>query len=612
MKLVTKIFIKSVFTFYLFLFTLSATSQTFLSPTDLDLFNNGKEILITDRTGKQLLIYSISEEKIKKTIKLEQEPSGAICSTDGKTIYVTTGIGPGNILIIDSVSGKIQKSVPTGHGINTPILSKDAGKLYVCSRFDNSVKVIDLNNEMQTKSISVKREPVAAEITPDGKFLFVANHMPDGRADVDYVASKMSVIDLEKNEVIKTINLVNGAEGMRGVCVSPDGKYVYATHLMARFQVPTTQIERGWINTNALSVIRVSDQKLLYTVLLDDVDQGFSNPWAITVSQDARLLCVSAAGNHELRLINLPDMIEKINQSVKDMGENAEAMHRNTHNDLSFISRVSKRIKLKGLGPRALLMDNKTIYVAEYFSESLGKLTYNKNGDVTELQTIQLGASTPMTEERKGEILFNDASLCFQQWQSCASCHSDDGRVDALNWDLLNDGIGNPKNVKSLLLSHVTPPVMGLGVRADAETAVRAGIKYIQFAVRPEEDAQAIDAYLKSLKPVSSPKLENGELSQVAKQGKKIYEKAGCAHCHPVPLYTNLKSYDLGTGKDQDKGKKFDTSTLVEVWRTSPYWHDGRATTIEEAINLHYINSEYTLELTDNEMKVLVEYVESL
>ena len=612
MKLVTKIFIKSVFTFYLILITLSATSQTFLSPADLNLFKYGKEILITDRTGKQLLIYSISEEKIKKTIKLEKEPTGAIFSTDGKTIYVTTGIGPGNILIIDSGSGKIQKSVPTGHGINTPILSKDARKLYVCSRFDNSVKVIDLIKKMQTKSISVKREPVAAEITPDGKFLFVANHMPDGRADVDYVASKMSVIDLEKDEVIKTINLVNGAEGMRGVCVSPDGKYVYATHLMARFQVPTTQIERGWINTNALSVIRVSDQKLLYTVLLDDVDQGFSNPWAITVSQDARLLCVSAAGNHELRLIDLPAMIEKINQSVKDMGKNAEAMHLNAHNDLSFISGVSKRIKLKGLGPRALFMDNKTIYVAEYFSESLGKLTVNKNGDVTELKTIQLGASTPMTEERKGEILFNDASLCFQQWQSCASCHSDDGRVDALNWDLLNDGIGNPKNVKSLLLSHVTPPAMGLGVRADAETAVRAGIKYIQFAVRPDEDAQAIDAYLKSLKPVPSPKLVNGGLSQVAKQGKKIYEKAGCAHCHPAPLYTILKSYDLGTGKAQDEGKKFDTSTLVEVWRTSPYWHDGRAATIEEAINLHYINSEYTLELTDNEMKELVEYVESL
>jgi cytochrome c peroxidase len=231
---------------------------------------------------------------------------------------------------------------------------------------------------------------------------------------------------------------------------------------------------------------------------------------------------------------------------------------------------------------------------------------------VEEIKTIPLDSPTTMTAERQGEIYFNDASLCFQQWQSCASCHSDDGRVDALNWDLLNDGIGNPKNVKSLLLSHVTPPVMSLGVRADAETAVRAGIRHIQFAVRPEEDAQAIDAYVKSLTPVPAPKLVNGDFSTAAKRGAKIYVTAGCAHCHPAPLYTNLESYDFGTGKDQDEGKKFDTPTLIEVWRTSPYWHDGRAATIEEAIELHYVNDKYKPELTDEEMKDLVEYVESL
>ena len=46
--------------------------------------------------------------------------------------------------------------------------------------------------------------------------------------------------------------------------------------------------------------------------------------------------------------------------------------------------------------------------------------------------------------------------------------------VDGLNWDLLNDGIGNPKSTKTLLYSHATPPAMISGIRADAETAVRA------------------------------------------------------------------------------------------------------------------------------------------
>src|SRR5204862_1447522 len=93
------------------------------------------------------------------------------------------------------------------------------------------------------------------------------------------------------------------------------------------------------------------------------------------------------------------------------------------------------------------------------------------------------------TTVRKGEKLFNDGLLSFQGWLSCASCHGPDGRVDGLNWDLLNDGIGNPKNTKSLLLAHRTPPAMSQGVREDAEEAVRAGIRHILFAERPDRDA---------------------------------------------------------------------------------------------------------------------------
>ena len=77
------------------------------------------------------------------------------------------------------------------------------------------------------------------------------------------------------------------------------------------------------------------------------------------------------------------------------------------------------------------------------------------------------------TLSRRGEFYFNDATIGFQGWQSCASCHSSEGRVDGLNWDNLNDGIGNPKNAKSLFLAHRTPPSMALGVRADANIAVR-------------------------------------------------------------------------------------------------------------------------------------------
>jgi cytochrome c peroxidase len=228
-----------------------------------------------------------------------------------------------------------------------------------------------------------------------------------------------------------------------------------------------------------------------------------------------------------------------------------------------------------------------------------------------EATSIALGPKKPQTVNRIGEILFNDASICFQHWQSCTTCHPGSGRSDALNWDLLNDGMGNPKNTKSLLVSHKTPPAMITGIRDSAETAVRAGIKFILFAEQPEEIALAIDEYLKSLKPVPSPYLIDGKLSQAAERGREIFEKAGCASCHPAPLFTDLKKYTVGTAKDTEKNRDFDTPTLVEIWRTAPYLYDGRAVTIKEVLTKYNIDDMHgkTSSLTEEQINDLAEFV---
>ena len=160
-----------------------------------------------------------------------------------------------------------------------------------------------------------------------------------------------------------------------------------------------------------------------------------------------------------------------------------------------------------------------------------------------------------------------------------------DGRTDGLRWDLLNDGIGNPKKTKSLVCSHRTPPMMSLGVRETVEQAVRSGFRNILFAVRPEEEMQAVAEYLESLRPVPSPFLVKGKLSPAARRGKKLFEdpQVGCAGCHPAPLFTDQKSHRVGTETAVDRpGDQFDTPSLIECWRTAPYLHDGSAASIRK------------------------------
>jgi hypothetical protein len=58
---------------------------------------------------------------------------------------------------------------------------------------------------------------------------------------------------------------------------------------------------------------------------------------------------------------------------------------------------------------------------------------------------------------------------------------------------------------------------MFLGERTNAEAAVLAGVKFILFTNQPESVATSMEAYLKSLRPVPSPHLVRGKLSDAAK-----------------------------------------------------------------------------------------------
>jgi len=236
-------------------------------------------------------------------------------------------------------------------------------------------------------------------------------------------------------------------------------------------------------------------------------------------------------------------------------------------------------------------------------------------GFAVERSLARLGPPVIWDIIRRGEVLFHDGVYCRQQWQSCSSCHPD-ARTDGINWDLLNDGINNPKNTKSMLFSHETPPSMATGVRKDAETAVRAGVNVILFAFIPKGDYVAIDEYLKSLRPVPSPYLIDGQLSDSAKRGKLLFNDArtGCSLCHPESnYYTDMKLHDVGT-RGLDYYDAYDTPTLIEVWRTAPYLHDGRYETIRELIveGKHFAPDNRLDLLTEQEIDDLVEFVLSL
>ncbi|MCP4452186.1 MAG: beta-propeller fold lactonase family protein [Planctomycetes bacterium] len=584
-----------------------------LSPIDLVASADGNRLYVALNTGQAIAAVDPGEGSVIGTTVLPCKPAALALSEDGSTLYVAGGGTTGSITVMETADGQIEGTIPVGHTPSALVISPDGKTLYVCCQFDRTVQVIEVSTRTCIRTIPVLREPTAMALSPDGLWLLVTHLLPDGPANGQYTGAKISIIDTRTGKRSKDIALPNGSMSVRDICLSPDGQFAYATHILARYQIPTTQLERGWTNTNALSILDVQQQICLNTVLLDDVDLGAANPWGLTCSLDGQWLSIALSGTHELCVIDrhaLHDRLTKVGkgQRVTEVSYAANEVP----NDLAFTMDIKQRVKLIGQGPRSVALIKNTAYVAEYFTDSLSVLDLAALSDGS-AKSIRLGPTPATAPERQGEQLFYDANLCFQKWHSCATCHPD-ARADALNWDLLNDGLGNPKNTKSMLLAHATPPSMVTGIRPSAEAAVRAGIRHILFSVRPEAEAVAIDAYLKSLTPVPSPHLNQGRLSVSARRGQAVFEKAGCVTCHAAPLYTNQERFPVGTGVGREENTAFDTPSLIEAWRTAPYLHDGRAATLKEVLTRYNPRDEHghTSSLSDQEIDDLTAFLLSL
>ena len=568
-----------------------------LSPCALAADAARGRLYVARHTDASVGVIDTAQSRMTQAFAVPSAPSGLALSPDGTRLYVAAGGAGGHVYVLDAAEGGVLQAHSAGHTPLSPVVSPDGQTLYVCSRFDDAVLALRTADGELLARIPVGRQPHAAALTPDGRRLFVAELLPVGPSTNSAIAGAVSAIDTAGRALSKRIALPPGAQSLRGICVSADGAKVYVTHVLSRFYAPTTQILRGWINTAALSVIDVASESLVNTVLLDDLDLGAANPWGVVCSEDNRALCVAHAGTHEVSVIDQAALLAKVQAGDSD-----------TPQDLTFLVGIRRRLPLKGNGPRGLALVGERLYAAEYFSDSVGAVDLVPGREYGALSLAAGGPRAPGLA-RQGERNYNDAKLCLQGWQSCASCHPD-ARADALNWDQMNDGFGSPKNTKSHLFSIQTPPSMSTGIRANAQLAVRAGLKYIQYFILPEPYAAAIDAYLTALPPEPSPRLVNGALGEAAARGAVLFQSQGCAGCHSGTYLTDRKLHDIGTATELEAGALFDTPTLRELWRTAPYLHDGRAATVRDVVDT--VHAGRVSGLAPAQIDDLVEYLLSL
>jgi len=282
-----------------------------------------------------------------------------------------------------------------------------------------------------------------------------------------------------------------------------------------------------------------------------------------------------------------------------------------------------------GRAPAGLVMaaDGRTLFVHNFLDRTVSvhdvspliERAENESSLITSIDVV--GSETLSAQVLLGKQLFHDAldpRLSRESYMSCASCHNDGGH-DGRSWDFsqFGEGVRNTTTLKGQGgtangVLHWTgnfdevqdfegqirdfaggtglldDSVFNAGTRSDALGAPKAGLN---------SDLDALAAYLDSLsRVVPSPYRSASGLSSLAATGRDVFIAEDCASCHEGTNTTDSAldvRHAIGSITSASGGRRgealdgFDTPTLLGVWNTAPYLHDGSAATLADAISAH-------------------------
>jgi cytochrome c peroxidase len=243
------------------------------------------------------------------------------------------------------------------------------------------------------------------------------------------------------------------------------------------------------------------------------------------------------------------------------------------------------------------------------------------------LPPLPVPANNPQTKDKVklGEALFFDPNLSSCGTVACATCHLEQQVLNpvvepvemANTWD----------NVLAYLQTGVHPAT-GKGFPEAKKFYETAFGKVFDREIATTTVAKAIAAYERTVNSLNSPfdrwvQGNDNALSPAQKKGMLVFFGRGkCSKCHNAPLFTDSDFHNIavpnagfekaaqfphnsrickGVAPDVDPGRAevpalhascadvaaFRTPTLRNVALSAPYMHNGKFTTLEEAV-AHY------------------------
>jgi YVTN family beta-propeller protein len=579
----------------------------------LDVQPDGKQLLTANTDNNSITVVDIVARKAIREIKVGDHPEGVSWISAGPFAIVTL-YREDAVVIVDTGSGKI---VHRFDKLNEPygvVTTKDGKKAYVSLDYPGKVVEIDLINRKVLRQLSAGEWARGIAIDSSEKTLFVSNFYTAG----------LTAIDLETGKIKDTWAGLKSDNLARQVELHPTRPKAYLAHQQSRTDVFSA---RGSIFPQ-LTIYTTSPEQAgksrRMSIGLDTYNGVYvmATPWETAISPDGKYLITIYAGSEDCNL------------------------HEVVNDDYREVTRNNRRATSIGKNPRAVRFspDSKTAFIYNTLDFAVSFHSIPSMEKLNEVVVCQ-PPHTPAWVQ--GKFLFNSTSppLTAQRWVACASCHPD-GLADGKIWE-------NPEGLRK------TPALAGLAHThplhwsadrdevQDFEYTIRGKLMMgrglaPKFRYKPRTEFQepseleerlsdrspALDAlavYTNSFPTRLSPHIpEKGKLSEEAQRGKELFfnNDVACAKCHTGPYYTDSRLqkpfllHDVGTGNDPEEkmGPKYDTPSLIGLYRTAPYLHHGKATTIMDVLTTFNTKDQHgkTSHLSMQQKQDLVEFLKAL
>jgi cytochrome c peroxidase len=550
-------------------------------PIALLLVDEGKRLHVVNRDSGTITaldtqaLRPVSEERVGRRLS-------DIVATPSQDLLLVTDEAAGEVVALEDRQGTLHELRRWKVGLS-PVgvrVSDDGDFAAVACLWPRRLVILDL--------APVRKGPVAEPIVLD--LPFAPRHLlalPGGSKVLvaDAFGGELAVVDLRQRKTESVRGLL--AHNIRGLALDRQRKGVLLSHqaLYPQGRTVPGDIRSGNVIGNfvrrlALDVVLDPRADLLKddrVTPLGDVERGAGDPAGVAEADDGRLV-VALAGVNEIA-VGWPDKALWLRLAV-------------------------------GARPTALAVDpaRRRAYLANTFGDSVSVIDLQAPRVHAE---VRLGQAPELRPEERGEVHFYDARLSLEGWYSCHSCHTDGHTSGRLNDNFTDGSFGTPKRILSLLGTRDTGPWAWNGRMADLESQVRTSVKSTMQGAAPSAELVAdLTAFLRTLPPPPSLLEARGMADpDTLKRGRKVFARLKCATCHTPPTYTSPKTYDVGLA-DENGGKSFNPPSLRGVSQGGPFFHDGRAATLEEVFTRY--GHEGTGDLSGSDLRDLLHFLRSL